>query len=399
MTISFSCPECGRKYDLKDEFAGKKIKCRGCEAAIRVPDSDDDAEEPDDVDDDAFEGSPANAEDDFLQDLNRKSARRSGAPSPTKKKASARSSKPDGMSSGAKWAIGIGIGLGAVALLCCGVPSLVGYLVFQQIGGSESAPAGMTFEQWRASKPTVLKTHGPSPQSYDQEELPPNVTEVIYPSGNLQLKACVYRPPGVEEPRPALVFFHGGFAFGVGDLTETCQPFMDAGYVVMAPMLRGENGNPGEFELFYGEIDDARAACQWLAQQPYVNNRRIYTFGHSVGGGVSAVLSMMDNVPIRHGGSSGGMYDQLTFLGWMDMIPFENTPRERSVRLLVGNTQLMQRQHYAYIGIEDDPFDDVVERLQKSPVEKLKVETVPGDHFTSFDESLRRYLQITEADR
>lgn len=303
------------------------------------------------------------------------------------------------MSSGAKWTIGIGVGVVSVLLLCCGVPSLFGLFAFRHFTVGETAPAGMTFEQWRASAPTQLKEHGPAPQPYDVEPMPPNITEVIYPSGNLQLKACVYRPPGVEEPRPALVYFHGGFAFGVEDLTETCQPFMDAGFVVMAPMLRGENGNPGEFQMFYGEIDDARAACQWLAQQPYVNNQRIYTFGHSIGGGVSAMLSMMDNVPIRHGGSSGGMYDQLTFLGWNDMIPFENTPRERSVRLLVGNTQLMQRTHYAYIGIDDDPFDDAVEKLQKAPVEKLKVETVPGDHFTSFDESIRRYLKVVEADK
>ncbi|HET6426064.1 MAG TPA: CocE/NonD family hydrolase [Planctomycetaceae bacterium] len=398
MTISFSCPECGRKYDLKDELAGKKIKCRGCEAAIRVPDTD----EVDDLDD--FEEPEANesagsAEDDFLQDLNRKSVRRSGDVAPAKKK-TAKVSRSGGMSTGAKWALGLGIGLGFVALLCCGVPSLVGYFFYQQIAGAETAPAGMSFEQWRASIPTKLERHGPSPQDFEPETPPENVTEILYPSGTLQLKAWVYRPPGVEEPRPALVFFHGGFAFGAGDF-EACQPFMDAGYVVMAPMLRGENGNPGEFTLFHGEVNDAKAACQWLAQQPYVNNQRIYTFGHSVGGGVSAVLSMMDNVPIRHGGSSGGLYDHLTFLGWTSQgtVPFENNPRERSIRLLVGNTQLMQRPHYAYIGTEDDPFDDVVKKLQKAGAEKLKVETVPGDHFTSFDESLKRYLQITQADQ
>ncbi len=393
MTISFACPECGRKYVLNDDLAGKKIKCKGCEAAIRVPEVAD-VDDFDDLPDD-----PAGSdEDDFLKELNRKSTPRSSSSSSSGKKKSSKSAKSEGMSSGAKWAIGIGIGLVVMTVICCGLPGLVGVMAFRQFTVGETAPAGMTFEQWRASSPTKLTQHGSAPQPYDDEAPPANVTEVIFPSGNLQLKAWVFRPPGVEEPRPALVFFHGGFAFGDGDF-ETCQPFMDAGYVVMTPMLRGENGNPGEFQLFYGEIDDARAACQWLAQQPYVNKQRIYTFGHSIGGGVSAVLSMMDNVPIRHGGSSGGLYDQLTFLGWMDTIPFENTPRERSVRLLVGNTQLMQRTHYGYIGTEDDAFEDVVEKLHKSPVEKLKVETVPGDHFSSFDESLKRYLQVTEADK
>ncbi len=394
MTISFDCPECGRNYVLKDELAGKKIKCKGCEAAIRVPES---AAAEDDFDDLPIEESTGSAEDDFLQDLNRKSKGWGTRSSPASRKPAKPNKSSTGMITGAKWALGIGGGLLGVLLLCCGVPSLFGLFAFRHFTVGETAPAGMSFEQWRASIPTKLTEHGPSPQDYEDEEMPPDVTQVMYPSGDLQLKACVYRPPGVEEPRPALVYFHGGFAFGVEDLTETCQPFMDAGFVVMGPMLRGENGNPGEFQMFYGEIDDARAACQWLAQQPYVNKDRIYTFGHSIGGGVSAMLSMMDNVPIRHGGSSGGMYDQLTFLGWNDMIPFENTPRERSVRLLVGNTQLMQRTHYAYVGIDDDPFDDVVEKLHSTPVEKLKVETVPGDHFTSFDESIRRYLKVVEA--
>ena len=35
----------------------------------------------------------------------------------------------------------------------------------------------------------------------------------------------------------------------------------------MAPMLRGENGNPGSFELLWGEIDDASAAIVELASK------------------------------------------------------------------------------------------------------------------------------------
>lgn len=107
------------------------------------------------------------------------------------------------------------------------------------------------------------------------------------------------------KPRPALMFLHGGFAFGAGDL-EACQAFMDAGYIVMCPMLRGENGNPGVFEMFLGEVEDAKAAAVWLAEQPGVDKSRIFAFGHSVGGGVSAMLSLRENVPVQHSGSSGG---------------------------------------------------------------------------------------------
>ncbi len=37
MPIDFSCPECDRSLKVKDEIAGKKIKCPGCAAVIGVP--------------------------------------------------------------------------------------------------------------------------------------------------------------------------------------------------------------------------------------------------------------------------------------------------------------------------------------------------------------------------
>lgn len=53
MTIDFHCPECQRSYRVKDEFAGRKLRCKQCQSAIEVPDIDpweidDDFEEYDD---------------------------------------------------------------------------------------------------------------------------------------------------------------------------------------------------------------------------------------------------------------------------------------------------------------------------------------------------------------
>src|SRR5690606_37405015 len=93
---------------------------------------------------------------------------------------------------------------------------------------------------------------------------PPGVSRVAYPSGELELAAWYAVPLGASSGRsaPALVYFHGDFAFGPDDF-EAVRPFLEAGYVVMTPTLRGENGNPGDFELLWGEIDDARAAIEW----------------------------------------------------------------------------------------------------------------------------------------
>jgi dipeptidyl aminopeptidase/acylaminoacyl peptidase len=60
----------------------------------------------------------------------------------------------------------------------------------------------------------------------------------------------------------------------------------------MMPILRGENGSPGAFTLFYDEVDDVLAAAAVLAEQPGVDRGRIYVSGHSAGGVLAAFAAM-----------------------------------------------------------------------------------------------------------
>lgn len=289
-----------------------------------------------------------------------------------------------------------------VVLVSCGGLAFVGKNMFDQVFSVATAPEGQSFQEWRQANPTVLTKRGPAPQDYDNERVPPGVDQVRYNSDGLGLRAWV-RKPEISDPSqklPALIFFHGGFAFGSGDL-DAVQTAVDRGFVVMTPMLRGENGNPGDFELFRGEVDDAAAAARWLSEQPDIDPNRIYAFGHSVGGGVSALLSLLDDVPIQHSGSSGGLYPPVVFMGWSDIVPFEISPVERGTRLLVGNIRLMKRPHYAYLG-NGDSLGDAAQAARRemetvnSP--NLTVEMIPGDHFSSFDGALTKYLDVIERD-
>ena len=251
----------------------------------------------------------------------------------------------------------------------------------------------------RDSFATTLLFSEPAPQTWEVETPPPSVEEVFYGSGDLSLKAWVYIPEDQPGQKPALIYYHGGFAFSASEM-KVCQPFMDAGYVVMFPMLRGENGNPGDFELFWGEVDDANAAAKWLADQPYVDRSRIYAFGHSIGGGISALLSLMDEVPILHSGSSGGLYTSRVFESWNSYgyVPFDiEIDQEIELRLLLGNTQHMQRSHYAYIGRQDS-FAQVKKLVQKEGGEESLLSVIPvdGDHFSSLDAAVLQYLERTE---
>jgi Zn-dependent protease with chaperone function len=39
MPIHFTCTSCGTEYDLKEEYAGKKVRCKTCQATLVVPEA------------------------------------------------------------------------------------------------------------------------------------------------------------------------------------------------------------------------------------------------------------------------------------------------------------------------------------------------------------------------
>ena len=41
MSIEFTCGECKKRYRVKDAYAGKKIRCPNCCAAVEVPEDAD----------------------------------------------------------------------------------------------------------------------------------------------------------------------------------------------------------------------------------------------------------------------------------------------------------------------------------------------------------------------
>jgi len=88
---------------------------------------------------------------------------------------------------------------------------------------------------------TKLLRKGPPPDKGAPIAPPQGVTEVVYSSGDLHLKAWVNGPADSSRKYPAVLFLHGGFEFAKGDW-EQSKPYRDAEFVVLAPMLRAENG-------------------------------------------------------------------------------------------------------------------------------------------------------------
>ncbi len=118
-----------------------------------------------------------------------------------------------------------------------------------------------------------------------------NVEHYSSPAG--QLAAYVSPSPGDGQKHPAMIWIFGGFSNSISetawepvtpDNDQSARAFREAGIIMMHPSLRGGNTNPGHIEGFYGEVDDALAAAEYLAAKDYVDPQRIYLGGHSTGG-------------------------------------------------------------------------------------------------------------------
>lgn len=116
---------------------------------------------------------------------------------------------------------------------------------------------------------------------------------VQYPSKVGDLAAYVSSDPGDGKKHPLIIWVVGGWGNGIDDFPwcypawdddQTGSAFWQAGVLMMYPSFRGGNGNPGNYEALFGEVDDIVSAYDYAASLPYVDPDRIYLGGHSTGG-------------------------------------------------------------------------------------------------------------------
>lgn len=225
---------------------------------------------------------------------------------------------------------------------------------------ARSASTSTSTSSSEGPAPAPFATHllrkGPAPQPWSPLTPPANVTEVRIPSDGRRLLAWFAAPPSSKATAfPVLVYLHGGFAFDSDDF-DVARPFLQAGFAVLTPTSRGENGNEGAFELMLGEVDDALAAVAWVAEQPRIDRSRIYVFGHSSGGALSALLSLRGDARIRATGSAAGLYPAEQFQEWAreGIVPFDPTVvRECEARVVLPRVDRVKTRHIAYVASEE----------------------------------------------
>jgi dienelactone hydrolase len=270
--------------------------------------------------------------------------------------------------------------------LCCG-----GFSTWWFRPEEGSSPVGLL--EARAANPSRLvrgafDADGPAP------EPPPDIyNRVRYRSPAGKLVAYVTPDPGDGKKHPAVLWAHGGFG-GIGEAEweddREAAPFRKAGLIVMCPSWRAENDNPGQYEMFYGEVDDALAAIRYLAQLSYVDPSRIYMVGHSTGGTLT-LLTAEATTQLRAAFSLGGMADMWAVFQ-IGALPYPETPfnwhdqKERRLRSAIDYVEHLRTPTWYFEGNDAPSFvrqgpERMEQRARAAGVPYTAYFVDGGDHF------------------
>jgi dipeptidyl aminopeptidase/acylaminoacyl peptidase len=165
------------------------------------------------------------------------------------------------------------------------------------VAAAQEVDAPQTLAEARAGQAPNLGTKA---RQTDKPETPPVswMKLVGYPGPLGTMAGYLAGVPETEGRRPAIIWISGGNT-AIGDFwspqpranDQSAAAFREAGMVVFYPAVRGLNGNPGQIESHFGELDDLVAATRWLKAQPFVDPDKVYLGGHSSGGTMALLAS------------------------------------------------------------------------------------------------------------
>lgn len=251
---------------------------------------------------------------------------------------------------------------------------------------------------------THLLRKMPAPEKSEPLGTPPGARRVTYPggpNGSIELVAWLSEYTPSKTLKPAVLFLHGGNATGDGHWA-LMKPFWQAGFVVLLPSFRGENGQQGNYSGFYDETSDALSAAAYLENLPGIDKDRFFLAGHSNGGTLSLLAAMTRKfraaVPISAGVNSWRYFNRYT-----DELCFDETdPQEFIMRSSVCFGHSLKCPTLMLRGTQERPFDADHELLMSRATSvgtKIDHQLLPGTHNGvvphAVDESIKFFNAFT----
>lgn len=286
------------------------------------------------------------------------------------------------------------IGVLAVILLA-GVGTGAFFLLSQK----KTVRPPKTFEETRKDFETNLTRRVEAPQEFDNTA-PDQVKVVEYESGDKKLMAWLVLPDR-EPPYPAVIFAHDGFALSRADYTNAV-PFVSHGFAVLIPSWRGENSNPGDFEMCYGEVDDLVAAIDYMASRKKIDKGSIFAAGQGVGA-TTVMLAAELSPHLRKAAACGGRPDMFEAGEAYEHAPFDQRNAEerlmRSPQQFVDDLKCPMLLLYG----DKDPshkfFKEQAEKMSKDSKKfPILVEDITGaTHQTALAPAIQRMITFFNA--
>ncbi|PHM31077.1 alpha/beta hydrolase family protein [Xenorhabdus innexi] len=220
---------------------------------------------------------------------------------------------------------------------------------------------------------------------------------VYYPTENGNMASYLTPSPEKSDKKyPAVIWLTGGYG-GIGnddffwseqpyDNDQSASAFRHDDLVLMIPSFRGENVNPGNYEMFFGEIRDIESARQYLMKLPYVDPNRIYLAGHSTGG-TRALLASEYSKGFRAVFSLGGIPDLKLRLDHAPVpvtVPFDQSnPAELEMRSPRNFLTSIKSPTFYFEGEYSywSEFDEVKKIAEDKDIPLSVYPIKNGDHF------------------
>ncbi len=142
-----------------------------------------------------------------------------------------------------------------------------------------------------------------------------HIQKLQYWSDNLKVVAYMASPKKAAGKKLPVIIFNRG-SYIRNDIAYMHAPlfrkYTKAGYIVIAPALRGSEGGEGTDEMGGNDVDDIMNIYPLLLQMGNVDTSRVFMYGESRGG-MMTFLALAKKFPVKAAATVGAFTDMQMF--------------------------------------------------------------------------------------